>query len=194
LFFAYLIFDMMTKSKIDSPGDGMSERTYESYPFSIFFIASLTSLLNYLLGALIFYLAGGVVLGIAYLVIAFISLALAMRFRCAYCYYHGRRCPTGLGILAGLLFRQRDNVQFANPKNITPVAIVSFSVLFLPLIAGIVYLLFDFTLIMLVSLLLYLMIAVVLGFSLRKNYICKHCKQGDLACPAYEGMKGTAKT
>ncbi len=173
----------------------MAERTFEEdYPFSIFLFASLTSLLNYLLGALIFYLIWGVLPATVYVIIALVSLILAMRFRCAHCYYYGKRCSTGLGITAAFLFKQRDNSDFSNPSNITPVAIVSFTILFLPLIVAIVYLLFEFTPLLLLLFLLYLLIAVVLGFYLRSNHVCKYCKQGELDCPAYEGMKGRAKT
>jgi len=28
------------------------------------------------------------------------------------------------------------------------------------------------------------------GFVSRKNLFCKHCKQGKIGCPAYEGMQG----
>ena len=168
----------------------MSEELYENYPFSTFCLASITSLLNFALGALIFYLIGGTLLGVAYFVIALMSIVPSMRFRCAYCYYYGKRCSTGLGILAGFLFKKRDSGEFNNSKYVTPVAIISFSVLLLPIIAAIIFMLLDFSLNLLLLFLFYFIIAFVSGLLMRKNLICKHCKQGQLGCPAYEGMKG----
>lgn len=168
----------------------MSEELYENYPFSTFCLASLISLLSFVLGALIFYLIGGTLLGAIYFVVALMSLVPSMRFRCAYCYYYGKRCSTGLGMFASFLFKKRDSSEFSNSKYVTPVLIVSFSVLLLPIIAAIIFMLLDFSLNLLLLFLLYFIIAFVSGLLMRKNLICKHCKQGELGCPAYEGMKG----
>jgi len=96
----------------------------------------------------------------------------------------------GLGILSRFLFKKRDSADFGNPQNVTPVAIVSFSILFLPLIAAVIFLLLDFSLALLLLSLAYFVIAFILGFSFRKNLICRYCRQGEIGCPAYEGMKG----
>ncbi len=168
----------------------MSENTYEDYPLPIFCLTALKALLNYLLGAMIFYIIGGVLLGIAYLVISLLSLLLSMRFRCAYCYYYGKRCSSGLGLLSRFLFKKRDGADFGNPRNVIPVAIASFSILLLPLIAAVIFLLLDFSLALLLLSLTYFVIAFILEFSFRKNLVCRYCKQGEMGCPAYKGMKG----
>ncbi len=167
--------------------------SYENYPISILFITSVSTVLSYLIGAWIFYYAGGIILGLVYILLVLVMFALSMRFRCAYCYYYGKKCASGLGVLAKWFFRQRDNVDFSNPKNVTLVASLSFPLLFLPLIVGVILIFFKFSWNLILFVGLYFLIAVYSGFALRKNIICKKCKQGELGCPAYQGMMGTKK-
>jgi hypothetical protein len=171
----------------------MNYKTYENYPLSIIYLSTAITLLSYSIGALIFYLIGGLVFGGGYLFLCSLSSILSMRFRCSYCYYYGLRCPSGLGALAKLLFNQRDNSDFSNPKNILKVASLSFFLLFIPIIVGIVFIIIRFSFFLLFSLLAYFLIAVISSFAIRKNLLCKHCKQGEIGCPAYEGMKGNNK-
>jgi len=96
----------------------------------------------------------------------------------------------GLGKLSKLLFRRGNNNDFNSLKNLMPAAILSFAVLLLPLIGAVILIIIGFSWLILLLLLVYLMIAVILGFVLRKNLFCQHCKQGKIGCPAYEGMQG----
>lgn len=168
----------------------VSEQTYESYPFSTVCLSMLQTVLSYVLGALIFYFAGGILLGFGYIVLCLIVLLLSMRFRCTFCYYYGKKCPSGLGRLSKSLFSKRDAADFANPRNVSIVAIPSFGLLFLPLVVGLVFVFIRFSWLLLFLFIAYFLIAISAGFPLRKDLLCKHCRQGEIGCPAYEGMKG----
>ncbi len=172
----------------------MSEAMYENYPFRILCLTSAQSISSYLIGALIFYLIGGLFAGFGYILISLLSIVLAMRFRCSYCYYYGRNCASGLGSLSKLFFKKRDNAEFSNPKNVAPAAFLSFAVLFLPLVAAIVFIFLEFSWSLLLLSVAYFIIAFFFGLSLRKNVVCKYCKQGEIGCPAYQGMQGKSRT
>lgn len=73
----------------------MDEEKYESYPYSAICLSTAQTVLSYLIGALILYLIGGLVLAAGYLVLCLIVFIFAMRFRCSHCYYYGKRCPFG---------------------------------------------------------------------------------------------------
>lgn len=163
---------------------------YEKYPANILVITSLSTLISYMIGAGIFYMIGGSYLSLTYIVLVIFLFGLSMRFRCTYCYYFGQRCSMGLGVLAGLFFKQRDTEDFSNPKNVAKVAPFSFGLLFAPLIFGLIFIFIKFSWMLLIALFLYFLVAVNGGFIIRKNIVCKNCKQGEIGCPAYEGLRG----
>ena len=165
------------------------EECYENYPAGTICLSAALTILSYALGALIFYMMSGM-LGAGYIILCIVSLLVAMRYRCVYCYYYGKGCYTGLGIISKLFFKKGDSKEFKNPKNLIPAMIFSFAALLLPLIAGIYLLVTGFSLSILALFAAYMLVAVIPGFVLRKDLFCKHCKQGKLGCPAYEGMKG----
>ena len=165
------------------------EKYYEHYPPGIICLSTVLTLLSYALGTLIFYLINSL-LGVGYIILCFISLLVAMKFRCTFCYYYTKGCYSGLGNIAKLLFKKGNSNDFKNPKNLIPAAIFSFAVLLFPLIGAIFLLVTRFSWLILILLVAYVVIAIIPGFVLRKDLFCKYCKQGKIGCPAYEGMKG----
>ena len=165
------------------------ETRYENYPFGIVCSSSVLSIASCVMGTVVFSLLN-LWLGIAYLILCLVSLILGLRFRCTYCSYYGKVCFSGFGRIARSVFRKGDPDEFADPRNLRPVMISSFSVLVLPLIGGIVLMILEFTWIYLVLFVSYLIIAGFLSFTLKKNLFCKYCKQAERGCPAYEGMQG----
>lgn len=162
---------------------------YESYPYIILCLSMMLSVLSCALGTLIFYMINSL-LGIGYIILCFISFLIGIKYRCSFCYYYGKRCYSGLGTLSKLLFRKGNSNDFKNPKNLMPAAIFSFVVLILPLIGAIILMLIEFSWLILILFVSYLIIAIIPGFVLRKNLFCRYCKQGEIGCPAYEGMQG----
>lgn len=167
---------------------------YESYPLTTVCLSNGLGLFGNLFGAAIIYAAVGTAFAVAYLVACLITITLSARLRCCYCYYFGKRCYSGLGRLAGLLFQQREASGFAESNHVVPVAAFSFATLLAPLGAGVVFLFVDYSHLLLAALVTYTVVAVAPGFFLQKHLYCAHCKQAELGCPAYQGMTGTRST
>ena len=161
---------------------------YAKYPLWIVGIFLLLTILSMALGAWIFFLIK-VWLGIAFIVLNFVMLFVCMRYRCKYCYYHGKRCYMGLGKLAKI-FKKGNAKEFSKTKNLVPALVFMMITIFSPIIAGIIALIVSFSWLMLVLLIVYVMIAIIPNFFLKKSLCCDRCIQGKLGCPAYEGMKG----
>lgn len=162
---------------------------YESYPSNVLCLSITLMVLSYALGTLILYQISGL-LGAGYIILCLVALILGIKFRCCFCYYYDKRCSSGLGKLAKLLFKEGNHDGFRGPKNLMPAAIFSFAVLLLPLIGALLLLVTRFSWLVLILFVAYLLIAVIPGFVLRKDLFCKCCKQGEIGCPTYEGMQG----
>ncbi|MCD1294057.1 hypothetical protein CUJ83_03485 [Methanocella sp. CWC-04] len=163
----------------------------EGYPFRHNCISLGITLLSYAIGTAIFYLADPF-FGLAYVILCAISLLAGVKFRCSYCYYYGKRCSSGLGLLCKLLFRRGDPNEFKNPKNLMTAGILDFGALLLPVFGGLALILLRFSILSLALLAAYTIIAVIVSFLMKKEF-CKNCKQGQIGCPAYEGMKGNTR-
>jgi hypothetical protein len=161
----------------------------QKYPGKIVLIAVAQMAVAIILGALIFTGFGGW-WGVGYIVISLSTIFVSVRLRCAFCCYWGKRCFSGLGLLAPFLTHRGRPKDFRRPANLWPVAILSFTLMLLPIAAGISLVIGEFMLTSLVILLAYVFLAVVPGFFLRKHLFCKGCRQGKLGCPAWEGLSG----
>ncbi len=145
-----------------------------------------STLISYTLGTVIFFgfnLLGGFI----YLALCLVTILLSLKFRCIHCYYYGKLCSFGFGKLSKLIFIQGNSTEFSNPKNIFPVALLSFGTTFFPLIAGIIQNISNFSLLNLFLLIIYILFGIFPNFFIRRN-VCKHCQQGQLGCPAYTHM------
>jgi hypothetical protein len=110
-------------------------------------------------------------------------------FRCRFCHYYGKRCPSGLGILSKLLFKRGDPQGFRDMKNLIPAVVMDFGVLLLGAVGGVALCIINFSLLSVALFVTYVLVAVVASFAVKKVF-CAHCEQGRLGCPAYEGMTG----
>jgi hypothetical protein len=103
---------------------------------------------------------------------------------CRYCYYYGKRCGFGKGLVCSWFFT-RGTEQTLNTKQISWRDIVpDFMVSLIPLGAGIVMLIrsFSWPVLLLVVTLVFLG-SVGTGF-VRSRLACRYCKQRELGCPA----------
>ncbi len=164
---------------------------YESYPLRFNCVSIGVTLLSYALGVAIYYLLEPI-LGLGYLFLCVLSLLAGVMYRCRFCYYYGKRCPSGLGILGKLLVDKGDPRGFKESKNLIPAGVMDFGVLLLGLLGGVALCVMRFSLLSAGLLAAYILIAVVAGFTVKKIF-CAHCEQGRLGCPAYDGMKGKGK-
>jgi hypothetical protein len=161
---------------------------YESYPLRFNCISSGVTLLSYALGTAIFYFIDPI-FGAGYALLCLSSLLVSMKLRCSYCYYYGKRCPSGLGVLGKLLFRKGDPKGFGNRKNLLAAGVLDFGAMLLAILGGVALCVMRFSPLAAALLAAYVFVAVVAGFTMKKIF-CGHCEQGRLGCPAYEGMKG----
>jgi len=155
----------------------------EQYPIATVIVSNLLSLLIYGIGAYIFFRSGII------WVVAYIVYILVLEFRligghCRDCYYYGKTCAFGKGRLSSLFFQKGDPEKFSarelTGKDIVP----DFLAFILPVLAGILLLVQDFSLAI-----LFLVIALVLlGFPgnalVRERLACRYCRQREMGCPA----------
>jgi len=159
---------------------------YEQFPLKLVCLSMLTAVIGYLLGTMVYYLFNPW-LGAAYLLLCIVTVVVVMRYRCSYCYYHGKRCSSGFSLIATRLFKKRSPEQFATPQTLMPAMIISLPVLLLPLLGAIALVLLTGTLLAW-ALLVANLLMFVPGFA-KKSLYCSHCKQRELGCPGCDGFK-----
>jgi hypothetical protein len=162
------------------------------YPVTIVCMSIFIMLLSYSLGALSFFLIAPW-LAIMYGLVCVLSILAGMRFRCIYCYYYGKTCASGLGLLTGRFFKKGNANEFGDTKNLVVPGVLDIILLISPLIGLFYVLAVSYSWPYLLLLIMYLLVAVFLGFISKKRMTCRHCKQGQLGCPAYDGMRGKSK-
>lgn len=156
---------------------------HENYPAMTVVVSNFISFMIYGIGAYILFRISLI------LVIIYVFFIILLEFRllsrhCVNCYYYGRVCAFGKGYLSSLVFPRGQTEQF-NQKKITWKDIVpDFLVFIVPVIAGIMLLVVEFS-----WLILILIIALfILGFFgnafVRGQLACRFCKQKEIGCPA----------
>lgn len=156
---------------------------HERYPAVTVVLSNLVSLLIYVIGAYILYRINLILAVIYVLFILFLEFRLMSR-HCVDCYYYGKICAFGKGYLSSLFFSKGNPERF-NRKNITWKDIVpDFLVFIVPVIAGILLLVQDFSW----TILILIIALVFLGFfgnaMVRGHQACRYCQQREIGCPA----------
>jgi len=160
-------------------------KSFENFPLWIPFIAIFVSIIGYSIGVII--LSGfGIIFSILYL---FYCLGAELRvifISCKDCWYYGRICGLGKGKIASLFVKKGDTKKFVD-KEISMIDMVpDFMGVILPLIGGVLLLIIDFSIMVLVL----MVILAILFFGgtafIRGTFACKYCKQKDIGCPAYD--------
>ena len=155
----------------------------EAYPARIVVLSASVAILLYAVGATIVgYL--WVWLAAAYLLFcAWVELNV-LRKSCVHCYYYGKICGLGKGKLCSWLFRRGDPRRFVEREASWRELIPDMLVLVIPLVAGIVALILDFSWLLLGLLVLLLLLALGGNALVRGSFACKYCRQRELGCPA----------
>jgi hypothetical protein len=158
-------------------------RSYDNFPAWIVILSNLFAGLVYVSGMYI--LSGfGIAWSLLFLVYFLVMEYRLLRKSCRDCYYHGKRCGFGKGVICSWFFKPGVPSRFRDKKASWKDIIPDFLVVFIPLGGGIILLVRDFN-----WLLLAVTLAMVLvyfggnGF-IRGNYACRYCKQKELGCPA----------
>ncbi len=158
---------------------------YESYPITTVISSNVVSLSIYGLGLFIASETGPI------LWIPYLALILALEFRllryhCPNCYYWGKTCAFGKGKLSALLFTKGIPEKFCAKPMTWSAMIPDILISLIPLVAGIVLLVIEFSPLLLAALILLVLLTTSGSGYVRGKLACNHCKQAERGCPALD--------
>ncbi len=163
----------------------MDKKLYENYPLPTVLLADLNTLGIYLFGGLIIAGLGWLAVVIYVLYCLWLEVRL-MRKSCVNCYYYGKLCFSGHGLLCSIFFKRGDAGKF----NCTPITwkqlIPDFLLALVPLAVGLVLSFMIFNWLRLAYMIVLLVLAFPAVGYLRGNLACPNCKQKESGCPASE--------
>ena len=155
----------------------------ENYPFCLVLLSNLLAFSIYGLG--IYILSGfGIILPIIYLLFIFWIEFRLINKSCVDCYYYGKLCFSGRGLLCSLVLRKGNPERFLTKKISFKDLIPDFLVALGPFFAGIILLFFKFSIPLLIAVISIFIVGFFGNAILRGNFACKFCKQKGLGCPA----------
>ncbi len=159
-----------------------------NYPVSTVILSNLHSIILYVAGALILFHAGWVYGALYILYVLSLEIRL-IRNHCVNCFYWGKTCGFGKGRLSALIFKQGDPKHFCSKSYTFYDLIPDMLVALIPVITGIVLLVIHFKILILTAVLLIVLLTTKGNEFIRRNMVCKYCKQKDLGCPAEQLFK-----
>lgn len=148
---------------------------YDDYPVRIVLL-NLVELLAALSLALVLVAQLGWWAVLAFAVVGCLGLMLSLAYGCTRCRYYGRVCGLGLGKIASLVFRQRDQSDFGKALSQTVAWTLVGLTLALPLAAGLVSLTAGSGLLGLAPLGVFLALVFVIAVT-HSRFVCGHCRQ-----------------
>lgn len=160
------------------------KKIYENYPLWIVLVIILLFLLVYIAGAYIMFTLHWItgVLFIAYLVILELSV---YREGCKHCFYYGKRCAFGRGIIARVFVNKGDPKKFCEKEFTFKDFVPQILVVTIPIIVGIALLISrGFNVWILIAVLYPVFNWFVVNPIIYGKLACPHCKQGTICCPA----------
>lgn len=156
---------------------------YDRYPFWMAVLSALVTLLTYVIGVFIL-IRFGIIVAIIYILYCLWVELRVLRKSCVKCYYYGKMCGLGRGVLCSLLFKKGDPQEFFEKEISWKQVIPDFLVFILPAIGGIILLVIDFSWVLLLLLITLFFIATAGNAIIRGSFACKYCKQREAGCPA----------
>lgn len=148
---------------------------YENYPTRLVAFNILEVLAAMAVGVIII-AHFGLGAALAYAALALLAVALSMAFGCTRCHYYGRLCGTGLGRIAGLIFKKRDEEEFGSSfSQIVSWTLVGF-ILIVPIAAGVMALQDGVTSLHLLWLGAFLGLVAAIGVT-HSKLVCNRCHQ-----------------
>ncbi|MDO8871743.1 MAG: hypothetical protein Q7V05_03310 [Methanoregula sp.] len=156
---------------------------YENYPTVIVIGSNLLSFLIYVIGAFILY-RFSLIWVICYVLFIFLLEFRLVSGHCVDCYYYGKTCAFGKGRLSSILFHKGQLERFNQMKITWKDIVPDFLVFIVPVLAGILLLIQEFSL----TILILIIALFILGFFgnalVRGKLACRYCKQKEIGCPA----------
>lgn len=161
----------------------MGDGTYENFPPWMVASTLLVQLAVYALGAYIL-----LRIGMVFLVI-YVACILALEYRllrhhCVDCYYYGRSCCFGKGMLCALFFRKGTPGNFSGKEIGWTGILPDFLVALVPILLGIVLLVLRFDSFLLGAVVLLAILAFPGTGLIRSRWSCRFCRQRERGCPA----------
>lgn len=158
-------------------------KTYEHFPGWVVLVSTVLSLLIYAMGTFIVSRLSFFLMAVYIVYCGWLEFKIFRR-SCVNCYYYGKVCGFGKGVLCSRLFKKGDPKMFIE-KEITWVEMLpDFMVFVIPIIAGIRLLVREFSWSILILMIVLLMLSFVGNAVVRGQFACKYCKQRELGCPA----------
>jgi len=165
----------------------------EDYPAIIVLASNLVPLAIYLIGISLL-LRFGIVWVAAYLLFVLILEFRLLSGHCTDCHYFGKTCAFGKGRLSSLFFKkgipERFTAMTITWKDILP----DFLVFIIPVLAGIILLIREFSVPILILVISLLLLGFVGNALVRGQLACKYCKQREIGCPAERLFDKTGKS
>jgi hypothetical protein len=148
---------------------------YDDYPVRIVVLSLAEVLAALALGLVLVAQLGWRAL-LAFAVVGCLGLALSLAYGCTRCHYYGRVCGLGLGKIASVFFRQRNQADFGRTLSQTVAWSLLGLTMALPLAAGLVSLAKGSGLTGLLPLGVFLALVFAIALT-HSRYICGHCRQ-----------------
>ncbi len=166
-----------------------TSKTYENFPVWIVLLSNLGSAIIYIAGIILMFRLG--------LIPAMVYLLLIMAFEyrllsshCINCYYFGKTCGFGKGVISSMLFKGGDPSKFCNNtmswKDLIPDLLLSL----IPVITGIILMIIEFDVILLLAVTAIITVTTVGNGFIRGKLTCKYCRQRESGCPAEKMFRG----
>lgn len=160
------------------------KRIYESYPLGIVLLIT-TLLLSIYLSGIYIMINLHVVTGTLYIAYLLMLEFYCFREACTCCYYFGKLCAFGKGVIAKIFFERGEGHKFCKRELTFKDIIPQIIVVLLPLLVGIALLVsrgFDKSIF--AAAVWPLASWLFLNPIIYGKLACPHCKQGTICCPA----------
>jgi len=166
---------------------------YEKYPTPSVIVSNLVSLLIYGIGAFILY-QFSLIWVIGYVLFIILLEVRLLGRHCVNCYYYGKTCAFGKGWLSSLFFPKGQPEQFIQKKITWKDIVPDFLVFIVPILAGVLLLIQEFTWIILVLVIALVLLGFLGNALVRGQLACRYCKQREIGCPASQLFDTTKNT
>ena len=156
---------------------------YDNYPLWIVILSNLVSISIYALGFIVIFQLGWVI-AVFYMIFIMVLEYRLIKKHCINCYYWGKICGFGKGMLSSWFFKKGDISKFCEKKITWKDMIPDILITAIPLIIGILLLIIKFEINLLIALIFIIALTTVGNGFIRSTLTCKFCKQKELGCPA----------
>jgi hypothetical protein len=160
-------------------------KTHENFPVWIVILSNLVSISIYISGFVITLQLGWIA------AVLFLVFIVSFEYRliskhCVNCYYWGKTCGFGKGRLSSFFFKKGDPTKFCDKKMSWKDMIPDLLISLIPLIIGIILMIFKFEFILLLAVIILILLTTIGNGFIRGKLTCRYCRQRELGCPADE--------